>query len=116
MDDIISDAEIRFETAGRRLGDYETCFCCPEADPRCLELHHIAGQAHHGDLVAVCRNCHRKLSDSQRDHPNGTAPTMLVIIGHYLLGLADFLILLAARLKEFGHALLLGLSLQGEPV
>jgi hypothetical protein len=34
-----------------------------------LERHHIAGRTFGDENVPVCRNCHRKLSDLQKDHP-----------------------------------------------
>jgi len=111
MDDIASNADIRRQRALRRLGsDAPQCCACPERDPRCLELHHIAGRKNHDDTVPVCRNCHRKLSDLQLDHPSaaGSPPDRPVIIGHYLLGLADLFRLIAERLVEFGHALING--------
>jgi len=45
------------------------CPFCGEDDPRCAEDHHIAGRKYDDMTVRVCRNCHRKLSDMQRDHP-----------------------------------------------
>jgi len=105
MRDILTDAEIRQAKAGRRLGSHDRCHACPESNPTCLELHHIAGQANHEDRVPVCRNCHRKLSDAQRDHPDEPTQTMFGIIGHYLLGLADFFVELAKQLQEFGRFL-----------
>jgi hypothetical protein len=44
------------------------CIVCLEKDPRCLELHHIAGRQFADEVVVVCCNCHRKLSDMQKDH------------------------------------------------
>jgi hypothetical protein len=99
------DREARREQALKRLGTRNpSCVVCNEGDPLCLELHHIGGQKHHEDLAIVCRNCHRKLSDQQRDHPadtQGQHPTMATI-GHYLLGLADLFRLLATSLVQFG--------------
>ena len=48
--------------------EWPRCINCPEADVRCLEAHHIAGK-YDDTVVIVCRNCHRKLSDAQLDHP-----------------------------------------------
>ena len=45
------------------------CVVCIEDDLRCLELHHIAGRTFADDVVVVCCNCHGKLSDMQKDHP-----------------------------------------------
>jgi hypothetical protein len=95
------DYETRRQAAFRRLGtDHPVCVICGCADWRCLELHHIAGQKHHGDLAIVCRNCHRILSDDQCDHPPVLEEDS--IIGRYLIGLADLLAMIASRLKEFG--------------
>jgi hypothetical protein len=48
------------------------------------------------------------LSDEQKDHPEliGQKPVSYEVIGHMLLGLADFLTLLIMKLKEFGEFLI----------
>lgn len=100
-----ADPVAREERALRRLGTRKPVCCqCGESDWRCLEDHHVAGRAHHTDTVQICRNCHRKLSDAQKDHPaamEGQDPKMATI-GYVLVGLADFFKLLAERLMEFG--------------
>lgn len=101
--------EARRRKAHERLGS--TNFCCVkcgEDNPHCLELHHLAGQKFGDEAVPVCRNCHRKLSDDQKDHPRPISddPGLLERIGHYLFGLADMLALVAERLKEFGRMLI----------
>ena len=101
--------EVREEKRLQRLGTRTpSCVACGETDSRVMELHHIAGQKHHGDTAIVCRNCHRKLSDQQFDHPADQAGqnSMLATIGHYLVGLADLLVLLASTLVEFGKSLI----------
>lgn len=104
--------EQRKQAAIERLGSANPCARCGEADPRCLELHHLAGQKFDEMCVPVCRNCHKKLSDLQRDHPHALSkrkadkPDLLETIGHFLLGLADFLALLVEKLREFGHNLI----------
>ncbi|WP_417476657.1 hypothetical protein [Maricaulis sp.] len=111
------DAETRLENIYKRLGTRSpSCVACAETDPRCMELHHIAGQAQHDDLAIVCRNCHRKFSDAQYDRTATDAahPTMEVI-GHYLVGLADLFRMLAERLAEFGEWLLASASLMASP-
>lgn len=105
----ISNAEKRLIQARERLGtNHPVCVVCGEKDPRCLEAHHIAGRAFDGQTVPVCRNCHRQLSDTQKDHPgkNGDPPGLLERIAHYLLGLGDMLHLIADRLKQFASDLL----------
>ena len=97
--------EKRKQSRLEKLGTQRPVCCqCGERDDRCLEAHHIAGRAYADDTVIVCRNCHRKLSDAQNDHPHPTAsdPATLERIGHLLLGLADFFILLAQKLTDFG--------------
>ena len=104
------DKEDRLEQHCRRLGTHEPrCVSCGEPDPRCLEDHHLAGRQYHSDTYVVCRNCHRKLSDDQRDHPT-IDPTDFIgkheTIGHFLLGLCDLLMLIVERLREFAHWLI----------
>lgn len=101
--------EIRRQRAIQRLGrNNPRCVRCGEDDPLCLELHHIAGQAFDDTTVIQCRNCHRKLSDMQRDHPDqiGNQPTIQERAGHLLLGIADLFEILIDVLKRFGNALL----------
>ncbi len=101
--------EIRKQNRLEKLGsNHPVCLLCGEDDWRCLEQHHIAGQAYGDDLCTVCRNCHRKLSDDQKDHPKqiSETPTALEAMGHLLIGLADFFALLVAKLKECGQFLI----------
>lgn len=102
------DAEARLEAAYRRLGTRNpSCVICGETHPHSLERHHLAGQAQHEDMAIVCRNCHRRLSDSQYDRQiSDTAQPKLETVGHYLMGLADLFAMLAERLAEFGTWLL----------
>ena len=97
--------EKRRQNRLEKLGTQRPVCCrCGEHDDRCLEAHHIAGRAYADDAVIVCRNCHRKLSDAQKDHPQQWVddPSMLERIGHFLLGLADFFAILATKFREFG--------------
>jgi hypothetical protein len=100
------DAEDRRQQQLRRLGTLNPrCVTCGESDPRVLEQHHIAGQRHDDDVSIVCTNCHRKLSSEQREHATaGEKPRedRMTDIGHYLLGLADILTLIADSLRRFG--------------
>lgn len=101
--------DARRRRALERLGtENPKCVFCPEIDPLALELHHLEGQAFGNTMVIVCRNCHRKLSDRQKDHPERIAdpPDALESIAHFLLGLADLFELLVKRLREFAPQLL----------
>ena len=103
------DAETRKQKALQRLGTQNPiCKGCGEDDWRCMEAHHIAGKAHHDDTALLCSNCHRKVTDDQKDHPTDAdgEKTKLATIGHFLLGLADLFRLIAERLVEFGRSLL----------
>lgn len=105
----MSEAEKRRLRDLERLGtDRPVCVVCGEDDPRCLEAHHLAGRAFDGQTVPVCRNCHRKLSDDQKDHPGkiGNPPSALERIAHFLLGLVDFLQLVIDRVRAFAVELL----------
>jgi hypothetical protein len=99
------DRTDRLEQQYRRLGKRDpSCLGCGESNPFCLELHHVAGQKHHDAVGIVCRNCHRKLTDQQHDHtPSATEfRGQDAAIGHYLLGLADFLLMVVNALRKFG--------------
>ena len=118
--DPFGPAEQRRQARLERLGsDSPVCRVCGEADDRCLQRHHLAGQAYGDELVPVCANCHYKLSDAQADNPgqpplpgsNGTdsddEPPFLVRLAHYLLGRADFDGQAAAKLRDSANALLI---------
>jgi hypothetical protein len=93
----------RFRTRNPR------CVVCGESDPAVLELHHIAGRANGEELAIVCANHHRKLSDQQRDHvPPGSAKPegQLGRLGHFLLGLADLLVMIVEALRKFAAHLM----------
>ena len=101
--------EIRLQQAFEKLGtNSPRCVNCGENYPRCLQPHHLAGRKYHPVTALVCENCHRKLSDTQYDHPphRGEPPSLLETIGRFLLGLCDLFELLVATMKEFGLHLL----------
>lgn len=101
-----------------RLGSNDPrCGMCGEADDRTLELHHVAGRKHGETMVPLCRNCHRKVTDDQHEHPafDPNADTMLASIGNFLLGLSDMLRIIVEKLHEFGLALIVRSStIEGE--
>jgi hypothetical protein len=95
--------ETRRQNAFERLGtDHPICACCGETDWRCMELHHLEGKDFGDTLIIVCRNCHRKLSDVQKDHPPrfGEPPKSNESFAHLLHGVADALSLIANKLRE----------------
>jgi hypothetical protein len=82
------------EAIGRAGSDgWPSCIICGENDIRCLEAHHVAGRSVDDTQAIICRNCHAKLSDTQRDHP--TVP-----MARKLSGLADLLRLIARELDQ----------------
>lgn len=104
------DAERRRQRAYERLRTYEpACLHCGEDDPECLELHHVAGQRFMAEdgLVIECRNCHRKLSSKQKDHPNPRIKPMPqeVVLARFLMGIADLFELLIGHLRKFAAQL-----------
>ena len=89
MDDDDLKREKRKQARLEKLGtDKPVCPICGETDWRCMELHHVAGQARDPSIVLVCANCHRKLTDEQKDHPasGGDDDPLLDRIGHFLIG------------------------------
>ena len=110
------DYEARKQHRLRVLGCNEPrCAMCGEDRWQTLELHHIAGQAYDETTGIICRNCHRVLSDAQRDHPKpqGSADPHLEMIGRFLLGLADMLRIVIERLTAFGRELIAGAAQAG---
>lgn len=102
------DRGLRRQRAIERLGvKNPRCIYCDEDDPLVLERHHLAGQAYGEETIIVCRNHHRKLSDTQKDHPAKIQepPDRLEAIAHFLLGLADLFELLIRKLREFARDL-----------
>jgi hypothetical protein len=101
-----ADSEDRRQQKLRRLGTQNpVCVVCGEADTDTLERHHIAGRQNNQDLAIVCANCHRKLSDRQRNRVppfNLHSHRRRQEIGYYLIGLADLLELTAKSLRRFG--------------
>lgn len=101
--------ETRKQNRLEKLGSNNpVCIICAEHDWRCLEEHHIAGQHYDEVLSIICRNCHRKLSDDQKDHPVKIQETPITLenIGHLLIGLADLFALLVEKLHEYGQHLI----------
>lgn len=103
--------EARNQSARERLGSKNPrCVICGEADPRTLEKHHIAGRAFDSQsVVFACRNCHRKVSDLQRDHAKRITEISdpIEVIAHFLMGLADFLEFIIEKLREFANQLII---------
>lgn len=111
----LTEAEMQRETrrqkAFARLGtENPICVCCGETDWRCMELHHLEGKDFGKTLVCVCRNCHRKLSEAQKDHTRSASPGKPPLsgesVGRLLQGLADLLMLIAEKLWEYGAYLI----------
>ena len=108
MDKLELNRERRRQRALERLGtNSPRCPFCGFDNPLALELHHIAGEAFDGKMAPVCRNCHRVLSDWQKDHPAciGDPPNDLERVAHALLGLADMFELLVNWLREHARNL-----------
>ena len=109
MNDKDLNREARLQRTCERLGvETPRCAHCGLDDVRCLEAHHIAGDKFDDATVILCRNCHRILSDDQKDHPPliGNEPTLHERVGHFLKGLADLFALLVVKLHEYGDKLI----------
>lgn len=106
---ITDDYERRKQTRLHKLGtNAPRCASCGNSDWRVIEEHHTAGRKNDECVVLVCANCHRILTDRQKDHlrTEPAADELLVRIGNFLLGLADMLAVILECLYEFGEALL----------
>lgn len=105
--------ELARETRKQRrlemLGTNEPrCGTCGYTCWQAIEKHHPADYGRDDATVLICRNCHRVLSDDQKDHPafDPAADKLLDTIGHFLIGLADMLRIIIDKLYEFGRALI----------
>lgn len=101
--------ERRTQQRLERLGtNTPSCVACGTDDVRCLEAHHVAGRLFDPLTCVLCANCHRKVTDDQKDHPEPRSDTdaFLEQVGRFLLGLADMLRLVLDRLVTFGEALI----------
>lgn len=104
-----ADHEARKQRRLRLLRSNEPrCATCGEQRWQALELHHVAGRAHDGATIILCRNCHRLASDAQCNHPRSQASIdpHMEMIGRFLLGLADMLRIIVEKLAEFGQTLI----------
>jgi len=109
MDDKDLKREARLQRMCERLGvETPRCAHCGLDDVRCLEAHHIAGRKFDDATVILCRNCHRILSNDQKDHPPliGGAPSLHERAAHFLNGLADLFALLVTKLREYADELI----------
>lgn len=115
-----TERNYRERAAKLRLGTQNPrCAICGNNDWTCLEAHHIAGQAYDPLTNILCRNCHRHLSDGQKDHPDPMAkpPTAEESLAHFLLGMADLFELLVKKLREFAGQIIekLGSAAEDKP-
>jgi hypothetical protein len=95
----------------KRLGELgnpnPVCIICGHDQWFALEQHHIAGRKHGDELATVCRNCHRALSEYQKDHPQLEGErTQFESTGYLLVGLSELFALLANSLKTRGLLLI----------
>jgi len=111
MDDIIDPKELRKEGHFRRLKSRNPiCVICGyDNSPAALEYAHvIPRQFGVGDGGAVCRNCHRELTETEIGL--GFTPQAedreLEQAGRYVLALGEWLEIIARNLKHFGASLL----------
>jgi hypothetical protein len=81
---------------------------CGETFWACFEVHHLAGQAYDPATLPVCTNCHRKLTQDQKDRapPPPETEEWRVRLYNILCGAADVLVLIASKLIEIARDLL----------
>ena len=111
MDNIIDPKELRKEAHFRRLKSRNPiCVICGyDNSPAALEYAHVTPrQFGVGDGGAVCRNCHRELTETEIGL--GFTPQAedreLEQAGRYVLALGEWLEIIARTLKHFGASLL----------
>ncbi len=119
MKPVLSDEELRREADFRRLKHrHPVCVVCRyDRHPAALEYGHISPRKFGvGDGGAICRNCHRELSDQERDLPYQPEAhdRQLEQAGRYILALGFWLECIGRTLKRFG-AMLLARAEQSSP-
>jgi hypothetical protein len=102
------NGEKRKQLRLEKLGTNNPRCTCGETDWRCMQQHHDAGQKNDPTVVILCANCHCKVTDLQKGHPETAigADRLLTQAGNLMLGLADMLLILIDQLRTLGHALL----------
>ncbi|WP_456685839.1 hypothetical protein [Bradyrhizobium sp. P5_C11_2] len=109
MDDNDLDREVRRQRKLERIGgNYNACPGCGHSDWRTLEEHHYFNRRFGAETVWLCANCHRIITDDQKDHPMpiSTADPLFQRMGHFMLNLAAFLRVVIVHLEEFGRELI----------
>ncbi len=110
MKDIISDADVRREQDYKRLRTQTPiCLTCGySGSPAAMEYSHHVPKGFHDDGGVQCSNCHREVSDIERDYsyePQSANPQMETI-GRYLIALAEWFERIANTIAGFGEWLL----------
>jgi hypothetical protein len=107
MDKDSADLERRKQRAFQRLGTNDPrCVACGEYDWRCLELHHIAGEAYGDETVILCRNCHRKHTDPAANAAQPEDIPFLERLARLLIGWGEHLVELGHQMIDSGKQLL----------
>ena len=110
------NSELEKAKTARKNGGYNlTCTVCGESHPRTIELHHISGRGYSNDLVPLCANCHRKVTDPKDNKKPPADPPALEQIGMWLLGLVSLLYLLVEQFRAFGEMLLAAAQVCPQP-
>lgn len=76
--------------------------------PAAMEFSHLAPRKFHDDGGVQCCNCHREVSDPEKDFSYApvTGNPMMETIARYLLALSEWLTRIGLTLAEFGEWLL----------
>lgn len=109
MNDNDLEREVRRQRKLERIaGNYSGCPGCGHSDWRTLEEHHYFSRKFGSETVWLCANCHRIITDDQRNHPMPTKDEDLLLlrIGHFMINLAAFLRVVIVHLDEFGRELI----------
>lgn len=110
MDGLITPTDERREADYRRLRTRTPiCLSCGyDNHSAAMEFAHIAPRGIHADGGVLCSNCHREMSDTEKDFsyaPQSQNP-MMEAIGRYLLALAEWFERIAETFTTFGDWLL----------
>jgi hypothetical protein len=108
MDNQEKSSERRKQRRLEQIGaNNPVCVMCGCTKWYTQEGHHIAGRQFDKHVEYFCANCHRELSEKQKQHPRASckSPGTGECAGHYCLGLADIFAPVSQMVDQFGHKL-----------
>jgi hypothetical protein len=86
----------------------EVCPICGSDDVSIFQFDHVAGRKHHNQEWPLCETCHEERNPMQREEPppSDNPRNVFDVIGHWLLGMAEYFEMLIRYLRHYGEFLI----------